>query len=75
LVIPPVEVAAARLPSRQRHRPHRAVRGGDEVRDALAALLALELFLALRGAEVLVGDQRETLLQGELLGAGTHQRT
>src|SRR6267378_5914905 len=58
----------------QRHGSHRALRAGDQVRDALTALLGLELFLALRGAEVVVGDQRETLFQGELLGARTHQQ-
>src|SRR5262249_18664291 len=48
------------------HRPLR--RGGYEVRDALAALLGLELLETLGGAEIVVGDQREMLLQRELLG-------
>ena len=76
LVMPPVEVAAARLPA-----PSRAtaptvpwVVGGTMLRDALAALLGQQLLQALGGAEVEVGHERQALLEREFLRPRPHQQ-
>ena len=57
-----------------RHGPHGARRGGHQIRDVSPALLGLELLEALRGAEVMIGHERQALFERELLGAGAHQQ-